>query len=411
MLSRRELLASAAAGAALAGWNDAPVHASSAWGTDFSALPAGPGWPGFACVGVANLRRNGGEGILEAGSDVFPNDPRPVAFAVDRRFVQGSVTAIISRAGAGAGVVLRRTSHRHYYAAIYDQERSALIILQRSGDEANERARAVATPVRLPFTLTLECSGLSPTRLKASLVDAGGLTFSTATNDGSEPLQGPGDPGVLATARTLFPSERNELFPALGNIHLLPYSVQEGQAVVESPAGQVVIGAIRERSTAAFRQIGVKTSERFGATVPSVIAATSGVPSDRGALVHVATDLPARVAIELSDRPDFRSSRRVDAGVTGDFEAAEQQISSQRADSRIYWRALVRRRGRQATGPTRSFRALPDEGSDAEVRIAVAACATQFGPIFDQLTERRPDVFVWQGASTTPTPTDRWPRR
>ena len=397
MLSRREFLASAAAGAAFAGWYYAPVNASSAWGTDFSALPAGPGWPGFACVGVANLRRDGGEGILEAGSDVFPNDPRPVAFAVDRRFLEGSVTAIVSRAGAGAGVVLRRTSHRQYYAAIYDQERSALIIVRRSGDQANERARAVAAPVRLPFTLTLECSGSSPTRLTASLVDADGRRFSTAASDGLESLQRPGDPGVLATSRTLFPSERNELFPALGNTHLLPYSVQEGQAVVESPAGQVVIGAIRERSTAAFRQIGVKTSERFGVTVPSVIAATSGLPRNRGALVHVATDVPARVAIEVSGRPDFRHSRQVDVGGTGDWEAAAQQISSQRADSRIYWRALVRRRGRQATGPTRSFRALPHEGSDAETRIAVAACATQFGPIFDHLAERRPDVFVWQG--------------
>jgi hypothetical protein len=32
-----------------------------------------------------------------------------------------------------------------------------------------------------------------------------------------------------------------------------------------------------------------------------------------------------------------------------------------------------------------------------DVRVAVGACASQFGPIFDVLADRRPDVFVWQG--------------
>jgi hypothetical protein len=45
----------------------------------------------------------------------------------------------------------------------------------------------------------------------------------------------------------------------------------------------------------------------------------------------------------------------------------------------------------------RSFRALPRAGSRDRATIAVGACASQFGPIFDQLAARRPDVFVWQG--------------
>ncbi len=103
------------------------ADAPPGWRADLAAAPDGPGWPGFACVDVANLSTQGGEAVLEAGSDVFPNDPRPVAFAVDRRFRDGSVIATATRTGSEAGVVVRRTSHRHYYAAIYRQEEAALV--------------------------------------------------------------------------------------------------------------------------------------------------------------------------------------------------------------------------------------------------------------------------------------------
>jgi hypothetical protein len=396
LLSRREFLASAAAGVALAGWESSASAASPSWRTDFSAAGAGPGWPGFACVGVANLLRNGTEGVLEAGSDVFPNDPRPVAFAVDRRFAKGSISAVVTRTGAGAGVVLRRTSHRHYYAAIYDQERASLVIVRRNGDEIHELAATLAAP-RLPFTLTLAATGSSPSRLAASLVDADGRSASAAASDGHSLLQGRGDPGVLATARTLFPSERNEALPALGNIHLLPYGVQEGQAVLETPAGQQVIGAIRERSTAAFREISVTTAEALALTTPSVVAATTGLPRKRGTALHVASDLPARVSLEIASRPDFRHARHVAAGVTGDFEALTAASPELETGRRYYWRPRVSRRGRESVGPTRSFGTLPPALSGSATSIAVAACASQFGPIFDQLARRRPDVLVWQG--------------
>ena len=395
MLSRRQFLAAAAAGAASLGWEDNAAAAVS-WRTDFPAQADGLGWPGFACVGVANLRREGGQGLLEAGSDVFPNDPRPVAFALDRRFVDGSVTAVVAASGAGAGVV-RRASHGHYYAAIYDQEQAALTIVRRAGDEVVERARVLAPLVRLPAALTLASAGTSPTRLTATLVDADARRYTASAADTHGSLQGPGDPGVLSTARTLFPSERNETLPALGNVHLLPYGVQEGQVVLESPAGQAVIGTIRERSTAAFREISVTTNEAFRVTPPSVVAATSGVPSERGATVHVATDVPARVSIEVAARPDFRDARRVEIGATSDFEAATHRLSGLDADSRVYWRALATRRGRTAAGPPRAFRVLPLEGSSSPASIAVGACASQFGEIFDRLADRRPDVFVWQG--------------
>src|SRR4051794_12475187 len=129
-LSRRELLA--AGGAALALPAAAPGRATWSRVLDFTVLAPGDGWPGWTCAGVANLRRQGGLGRLEAASDVFPCDPRPVAFAVDQRVLDGTITALVKSGGAGTGVVLRRTGHRDYYAAIYDDEQHALVLLRRA---------------------------------------------------------------------------------------------------------------------------------------------------------------------------------------------------------------------------------------------------------------------------------------
>src|SRR4051794_27207571 len=132
-LSRRELLgAGAAAGAVLALQRAAPAMAATERALDFAALGPGDGWPGWRCAGVANLRRGGGQGLLEAASDVFPCDPRPVAFALDQRVLDGTITALVKSGGAGTGVVLRRTGHRDYYAAIYDDEQHALVLLRRA---------------------------------------------------------------------------------------------------------------------------------------------------------------------------------------------------------------------------------------------------------------------------------------
>src|SRR3954452_13984407 len=82
-LNRREVLeAGGLAGAALALGGAAAARASTPASEtgDFGAIGAGDGWPGWRCAGVANLRRDGARGLLEAGSDVFSCDPRPVAF-------------------------------------------------------------------------------------------------------------------------------------------------------------------------------------------------------------------------------------------------------------------------------------------------------------------------------------------
>ena len=106
-LTRREALAAAAASGTAYPLSRGTASAAVSTRLDFSTEPPGEGWGrGWASPGVANFRRAAGEGLLEAGSDVFPNDPRPVAFAVDRRFRDGTVRATITphrrRAGRGA---------------------------------------------------------------------------------------------------------------------------------------------------------------------------------------------------------------------------------------------------------------------------------------------------------------------
>src|SRR3954454_21290730 len=159
-LSRRELLAAGvAAGASLTIGTASARAARRQRRIEFAQLPDGSGWPGWACPGVANLRRAGGSGLLEAGSDVFPCDPRPVAFALDRRFRDGEIAAALRATGAGAGVVLRRTSPRDYYAAILDAEQGALLVVRRSPGGLEELARLPAPPLRTPFRVTLSAKG------------------------------------------------------------------------------------------------------------------------------------------------------------------------------------------------------------------------------------------------------------
>ncbi|MGH2499270.1 MAG: alkaline phosphatase D family protein, partial [Candidatus Limnocylindria bacterium] len=358
----------------------------------------GPGWgAGWRSVGVANLRRAGGEGLLEAGSDVFPNDPRPVAFAVDYRVLDAEIAAAIARVGTAAGVVLRRRSPSAYYAALYDTERGALRILARDGVELRELAGAPVPSAGSPITLTLEAVGADPTSLRAELVDAAGGSFAATASDATPALQRRGDPGVLATARTLFPSDRNPALPALGNLHLLPWGVQEGQAFMDTAPGEAIIDEIRRRSTAAFAEIVVGSPERARPTRPTVVAATTGAPVPGGARLHLASDLSARAELELSYSPRFRRSRTLPAGRTGRFHAVAKTVRGLEPGRRVYWRARLRRRGQRVSGPVRSFRVPPVAGGEAPFRIAVAACGAQFGPIFEHLAARRPDVFVWQG--------------
>ncbi len=248
-----------------------------------------------------------------------------------------------------------------------------------------------------PITLTLEALGAAPTELRTELRDSAGASFTARANDATPALQRAGDPGVLATAQTLFPSESNPVLPALGNLHLLPWAVQEGQAFMATPAGEAVVAEISRRSTAGFAAIAISSRQRPRRTRPAVVAATTGAPIAGGARLHVAADVASRVAVELSYSPGFEHSRTVALGRTGPFHAATRAVHGLEPGRRVHWRAHLRRGGRAVTGPARSFRVPPRPGEGRPVRIAVAACGAQFGPIFGHLAGSRPDVLVWQG--------------
>ena len=402
-LNRRELLAAGAAmGAALALRETdtlaAPPGARVVSAVDFRTQPDASGWgPGWRTTGVANLRCAGGEGLLEAGSDVFPNDPRPVAFAPDARLRDVEIVATITRIGLAPGVVVRRNGARAYYAAVYDTSARALRLLRRQGSALDELGSVSVPAAQAPLTLTLTATGAHPTSLRATLVDGLGLEFEVEAKDATDGLQAPGEAGVLGTADTLFPSDRNPVLPALGNLHLLPWAVQEGQAFMNTAPGQAIVDEIRRRSSAGFRRIEIRSPESPRRTRPAVLAATTGAPLRGGANLLVAADMPARVALELSYSPRFRRSWTVAVGPTGAFDAASIAVRGLRAGRRVYWRARLRRRGLTTTGPVRSFMVLPQRPSSQRLRIAVASCGAQFGPIFEHLAATRPHAFVWQG--------------
>jgi hypothetical protein len=367
-------------------------------GVDFSAVSDRSGWPfGWACVGVANLRVTGGRGVLEAGSDVFPYDPRPVAFAVDARFIRGGVQAVVTAAGSLVGVVVRRISPRDYYAAFYDPQNALLSIVRRSHSSVVTLALTPVAPMVGQFALELSAASVSPTSLTATLTGPDAVVFRATAQDGHVPLQQAGDAGVLGQARTLFPSGTNPVFPGLGNAHLLPYGTQQGQAFIGSPEGRQLIDEIKRDSTVAFRSIAVTSREAPRATPASVIAATTTVPLAGGARLRVASDLAAHVSVEVADTPTFARSRRLRPSRTGPFEGYEVDVRGLSPRRRAYWRATLRRAGATSVGPARSFPVLPPAGDPGRTRLAIASCAAQFGPIFNHLIELDPDAFIWMG--------------
>jgi hypothetical protein len=255
----------------------------------------------------------------------------------------------------------------------------------------------VPARARSPLELTLRAAGRSPTTLTARLQAAGGRVVELEARDSARALQGAGEPGVLATAQTLFPSDPNPVLPALGNLHLLPWSVQEGQAVMATALGQAVVAEIRRRSTAGFGEIVVRAPARPRRSRPAVLAATTGAPVAGGARLQIAADMPARVSVEIAGSPHFTDPRVIEVGPTGDFAAAVRTVRGLEPGRRVWWRARLERRGRTSVGPVRSFRVLGPSSGAGSVRIAIGSCASQFGPIFGHLAESEPDVFVWQG--------------
>ena len=397
-LRRRECLAGAAAGALL-GLSGPGTRPARDWERtlDFRSLAEGQGWPGWTCAGVANLRRDGGHGLLEAGSDVFPCDPRPVAFAVDQRFADGEITAELDAGGAGAGVVVRRVGPRDYYAAVYDAEQARWSFSSEASPTTGWGARP------LPRRSPRRASRLSLRRAGALPTDAD-RDARTATAPG----RGLGDRrDARASARRAIPAcspprapssraRGRRSFPALGNLHLLPYGVQEGQVIIDTAVGAGRHGA---DPRALHRLVHPITSARSGS--PADDPALRDRRDDRAPLAGVPpcgsrpTSRP-EVEIEVASDADFRRTARGLARVRTSFGGASPRARGL-PDGRVHWRAHLTRRGKRAVGPTRSFKTLPRAESESRRGSRSAPAPRSSDPLFEQLAARRPDVFVWQG--------------
>jgi hypothetical protein len=365
-----------------------------------------PDWgPSWFSAGVANLRIEKGEGLLEAGSDVFPNDPRPVAFYRGAKVLDARVGAEITRVGTSVGLVLRRVTIRDYYAVILDTASAALILVRRSGFDLVTLATTPVPPsagaeprLGQRAMLELNASSTYPTRLSARLVGADGLEYVVAADDDAPQLQQAGHGGALARADTLLPDgQSSEVFPALGNLRLLPYGTQEGMEFLKTPAGQAFVDQIRSRSTAGFAWIELEARTPLVEPAAALVTATTGAPIAGGVTVHVATDGPAEIAIEVAPTRSFVGARTIEAGRTdAPFYAVAVDVTGL-GPGVWHWRPRIRAGSIESVGPARRCRVLPPPSDPTPFTIVYGSCAVRFGPIFDRLAEREADVFIWQG--------------
>lgn len=412
LISRRDLLSMGVAVGAVA----VTTGCSPSPGRSNTTTPGGEGLPThesthqawgeqWAIEGVANLATEGGTSVLQVGTDVYPSDERASAFVVDRRFKDGRVDALVTATGRAAGVLLRRSSWRSYYFALYEPITGILDIRAKSPDGETVLASEVVGPLQAPVWLSFSASGSHPTTLKAELTNELGLTFSVTAQDDREALQQAGDGGVIATGETLNPE------------HGTPLGLASGRAIfthvlVEPLERETIIGEARPLlytalSTARFEGVQIvvdsnqtenaASDDAFLHTKPSVISATTGVPLHGGATLSAVSDVPAKLSFEVADNEDFSGSLMLDYGPTNEFNAGFLELTNFAFDRRIYWRPVLVRADEKTVGPIRSFRALPKLGSNSSIKMALGTCATEFGPTFAKIADEQPDVFVWHG--------------
>ena len=271
------------------------------------------------------------------------------------------------------------------------------MLLRRLGTEVATLGRTAVLGVEGPFELILRAGGSHPTTLEATLRTADGRTFRASAQDAAAQLQ-------RARGRR---GAGHRPDPPPQRLPGPPRPRQPPPPAVRGPGGPGVHpnagrAGLRRRDPApldrGFREIEIESAERPRPTRPSIVAATTGAPFARGARLHVASDVRAAVSIELSRSPRFKRKRTVRVGRTGEYEAVTRAVRRlPRGAAHLLACPADAAAAAPPAGPVRSFRVLPAAGRPGARRIAIASCAGQFGPIFDHLAARRPEVLVWQG--------------
>ena len=310
----------------------------------------------------------------------------------------------ITAPGSAPGVVLRRRSTDALLRGGLRHRPGGAPASCGGTERSSTSWRACPAPaVQAPFRLTLAATGARPTLLQAAIVDSAGASVSaTARDDLAAALQRRGDPGVLATAETLFPSERE---PGAAGAR------QPAPAALGGPGGPGVHGDAHGSRRSSTRSAGARR-RRFSEIVghaarappapapPTVVAATTGPPGARRRRA------PRRVGRAGARRDRAlvlaRASARaadVRVGRTGDFDAATRPCAGCKPGRpRLLARAaaaggrtLDRARAQlpRAARARGSRRAGPDRGRPPAARSSARSSTTS--PSSGRTS------FVWQG--------------
>lgn len=340
---------------------------------DFGRDDADTWGAAWSSEGIANLLLTGGRGELQAGTRVAPASKRAIAFLVDRRVRDATVSAVLSGIGIGAGVVARRVGPGWSYAAMLDRGGSQLKLVSREAGVERVLAQVPVAPLVTPLTLSLATNGALPTTLHAVVVDANGDTGVADAVDSTDGLQAAGDPGVVATSEMINRGLR--------------LAEKEVPGDPLAPPTEAVIATL---STTWVDRVTVTSTDVPAPTTAGLVAAATGIPRRNGATALVVADVPCDVDIEIDGEV-------VAHATTGPFHSAVIPFHAGKPGRRVAWRPVLVRGGTRTPGPTMSFRCPPSPRDGGPVRVVVGSCADTLEGIFASIAAEEPDVFVWEG--------------
>ena len=362
-LSRREVIAAgAAAGAALAFERAAPARAPRAGAArssraiDFARARR----PATAGAGLAHRRawRTCAAPAARACSRPAPTSSRTTRGRCVRRRPalprRARSRATITAAGSAPGVVLRRPSPRAYYAAIYDAGAARCASCAASGAELDELAQRARSPrAEPPLAAHARGDGRAPDR---SCVRARRRARRRARprrratrRRGAAARRRPRR--ARHRARRSSRATRTRCCPRSATCTCCPGASRRARRSWHTALGQAVVDEIRRRSTAGVqRDRGALAGTAAAPPAPSVRRR-----DDRRARRAAARGCTSRPTcrrastIELSYSPRFRASRAGSPPAAPDaFHARRRRpCAGSSPGRRVYWRARLRRRGRQ----------------------------------------------------------------
>ena len=347
-------------------------------------MPQREAWPGWSCSGVANLRRAAAAACSKQvrtysratrGRWRSPSTSAS-ATARSRRLPTRRVPVPASCSAGRPRDVLRRDPRRRAEGA---------------GDRAplpggvRELARASATRAAGPVELSLRARGAQPDH-----ADGNRRPSRSPHAIRSRRCSAPAT-RACSQQRARFPERGPARCPRSATSISCRTACRKGEAFMQTAVGQEILDRSASARPLPSRSIVIDPEQPDAPTPPSVVAATNGAPLRGGGQVRVATDVPARVEIEVRGQPPLQASRTVRATPHGTVRGPRSPTcaacSRARACSgaRDYAVADARR-----SVPRAASGSFPDPAAGAGRRSRSAPAPSQFGPIFDQIAGAQP---------------------